>query len=136
MILLVSYASYKMVDMLGLNDFTLQEAVQEFYYPEDETFGTGDKFEIAASIISLDRTEGTVEDPTIATLKFYVKKWDSLDEEESNGSAIFTPVKTKACTTDNFNNVEGTNNESNFFALHPTSEVDLNIYGDHMKCID
>ena len=44
--------------------------------------------------------------------------------------------KEKEMKTTTTYHVEGTNNESNFFALHPTSEVDLNIYGDHMKCID
>ena len=83
----------------------------------------------------MDGSEGPVEDPTIATLKFYMKTWDALDVN-TDGSAVFTPVKTKDCSQSDFNNVEGTNNESNFLPLHPISGADLNIYGKDMKCID
>ena len=71
-------------------------------------------FNIAAGIVSFDGgTSGTVVDPEIGSLQMYMKSWNVFDE--TNGEVFFRPLKTRQCSLDDFNDLEGSNSKSRFF---------------------
>ena len=65
----------------------------------------------------------------------FLKTWD-FDDPLTNGSAIFKEIKTRTCTKSDFNDVDGSNDESNFYATDTNSEKPLDLYYHTLKCID
>ena len=65
--------------MLELGDYTLEKAYEENYFPSDEEFSQKDGFYIAAALTTYDGSPESIEDPTIGTLKMYIKSWDVYD---------------------------------------------------------
>ena len=131
---MLSYASYKFIDLLELNDYKLQEAVQENFFLPNVTLSQNDGFQVAAAITSYDGSSEIIEDPSIGTIKMYIKGWGVQDETE--GSLFFNEIKTKLCTSKELNDVAGSNTNSKFFKTDPESEGDLGTYGPKMRCID
>ena len=117
-ILVISYAAYKLIDLLELNDYKLQEAVQENFFTAEVPLTPQDHgFMVAAAITAYDGSSEVIEDPEIGTLKMYIKYWGNY--EGSDGSFGFREVETELCSQDDFNNVEGTNTKSKFFRADP-----------------
>ena len=62
----------------------------------------------------------------------YLKSWGV----DGNDYKIkFKEVNTTACNKSDFNDVEGSNSESNFFKTGVNSQPDLDKYGTQLKCI-
>ena len=53
-----------------------------------------------------------------------MKSWD-YEDKESNGKAIFREVKTRPCRENDFNDVDGSNSDSRFYATDVYSEKSL-----------
>ena len=68
-------------------------------------------------------------------LKMYTKTWDNFDEE-TNGAISFTEVKSKFCQPEDFNNMDGTNEESKFYANDEFAQHEIDRHGHKLKCID
>ena len=77
---------------------------------------------MAAGIVNFN--EEYVEDPEIGTLKIILKSWD-YEDKESNGKALFREVKTRPCRENDFNDVDGSNSDSRFYATDVHSEKSL-----------
>ena len=88
---------------------------------------------IAAAITSWDGSPGAIEDPDIGTLKIYIKGWDAYNEE-TKGSLVWTEIKLMPCDS-MLNDVEGSNQNSPFFKVHPNSLSDFEKYSPKLKCI-
>ena len=48
----------------------------------------------------------------------------------------FELIKTKPCEDKDFNNVDGSNEESNFYKVTESTEILLKAHGHKLKCID
>ena len=131
-IILLSYGSYKMGDLIGFENYKLQIQIQENYFPANETFGEDQGLIYAAAMT--DYGGEIAEDPTIATLKFYYK---TFGRETDNGSVNFRPVRTKACLEEDLPNSNGSNSESSkFYPLNERYDQHMANYQEHMKCFD
>ena len=123
---------------MWFNDYKLHDQVQENYFDYNDTFTTNDGFNIAAGIVQIDSesTGPSIEDPEIGTLKMYRKTWDFTNEDEYKGNVEFFPIATHFCEDKDFNDVDGSNEESNFYPTDPFSEKKLKIYGNKLKCMN
>ena len=80
---------------MELGDYTLEKAYEENFFPSDEAFSQKDGFYIAAALTRYDGSSEVIEDPSIGTLKMYIKSWDVYDAE--NGGLKFTEIPLRAC---------------------------------------
>ena len=81
--IVMSYASYKMVSLDSHKDYNLVQEIHEQYYDSSEQFTSSDKFWVAAGIISYgDGDLKQIEDPEIGVLKFYHKSWGVHDDND------------------------------------------------------
>lgn len=87
LLLLISFSGYKMIDLLGYDNYKLQVSTQSDFFPTEETFGEANGLQYAAILTNF--SGDIVEDPTIATLKFYYKSWGG---EEDFGELNFRPI--------------------------------------------
>ena len=71
---------------------------------------SSDGFEVAAGIVdfAVKAEEPPIEDPEIGEIKIYKKYWDAL-ADDGLGALWFEEVKTKPCTVNDFNDIEGNN---------------------------
>ena len=132
-IMLIAYGSFKLRDLIQFTDYNLYQIVQESYYSDQDEFTSNDGFHVAAGIVNFN--EQYVEDPEIGTLKIILKSWD-YEDKESNGKALFREVKTRPCRENDFNDVDGSNSDSRFYATDVHSEKSLQLYWKTLKCID
>ena len=129
-LILLSYSGYKLRDLFIYNNYRLYEQNELHYFNDADAFTTADGFHVAAGLISDD---GSLEDPEIGTLKFYIKSWDVFDPE-TNGELSFTEVKTRPCQANDFKNQY--NLDTKFYSMHSSTQRVFDLYGDAVKCID
>ena len=136
-LILISYGSYKIQDLLKYSDYNLFEVKELHYYKDDDAFTTDDGFHIAAGVISFedDPEVGTKEDPEIGTLKFYMKAWD-FNDPVTAGELSFTEVPLRPCQQKDFNYSKENSLESEFYPVNDFSKRTLSTYGKSIKCID
>ena len=79
MTILLAYMIYKAQILFELDDYSLEKAYEENFFPSDEAFSQKDGFYIAAALTNYDGSSEVIEDPTIGTLKMYIKSWDVYD---------------------------------------------------------
>ena len=116
-LLVISYAAYKIVDLMQFNDYTLQLAEKEKFYETEVSLSPSDGFNLAAAVTAYDGSDEIIEDPSIGTVKMYIKY--ALTEE---GVLGFRELLTRQCNpTKDFNDIEGSNDDSKFFILDPDS---------------
>lgn len=132
----MSYATYRVGDLV--NDYRLLDQVQENYFDHNDEFTTDHGFNIAAGIVQIDTvsTGLSIEDPEIGTLKMYRKTWDFINEDEYKGNVEWSEIGTHFCLDQEFNDVEGNNEETKFYPTDPFSEKKLKLYGNKLKCMD
>ena len=99
-------------------------ANEENFYSANETFSVEKGFYLSAAVTKYNGDSSSIEDPTIATLKFYMKSWDIYDPSTSGGLE-WTEVKTKNCTANDFNDIDGSNTRSKFYPTNPMSELEV-----------
>ena len=132
-LLLIAYGTFKFKALILFTDYNLFEIVQDSFYNDQDEFTTNDGFHVAAGIV--DFNAQYVEDPEIGTLKIIMKSWN-YEDKESNGKALFREVKTRPCRQNDFNDVDGNNKESRFYATDIHSDRSLQLYWKTLKCID
>lgn len=79
-VLVLAYAAYKFIDLLELNDYKLQEAVQENFFAAEVPLTLQEGFQVAAAVTAYDGSPDVIEDPEIGTLKMYIKYWGEFEE--------------------------------------------------------
>ena len=108
----------------------------EYFFDSSFTFAQLDGFAVAAAVTTYDGSPDPIEDPTIGSIKLYVKQWGLQD----NPGIFFAPVKTRPCRITDFefeNQEDGQgDSESLFYTVNSVSERDLKTYWRKMKCID
>ena len=119
MMIVMSYASYKLVQWSDNKDYKLMSEIHEQYFDATDEFSKEDGFWIAAGVLDYSQTkfDGFI-DPEIGEIKFYLKSFGNSDDD---GGITFTEVNTRTCTKKDFNDVEGTNKESKFYKLGSNS---------------
>lgn len=129
----IFFGSYKSFVLFSLADYKIMEINSHYFYPASREMGLDQGFKISAAITAFDGSSEIIEDPEIGKLEFYIKHW---------GDTIYGPtfdfyrLPTKICEPErDFNDLEGTNKDADFYPVHKVSENDLNIYGPKMKCI-
>ena len=68
-------------------------------------------------------------------MKIIMKSWN-YEDKESNGKAQFKEIKARPCKENDFNDVNGSNKQSKFYATDVYSERSLQLYWNNLKCID
>ena len=63
--IMLSYATYKLVELSSLNSYKINKATQEYFYSSSFTFSEIDGFHVAAAVTSYDGSEQPIEDPEI-----------------------------------------------------------------------
>ena len=64
-----------------------------------------------------------------------MKSWNVFDE--SNGEVFFKPIKTRYCSLDDFNDLDGSKSNSRFYKSESKWTVSaLRTYAPQMICID
>ena len=113
LILMVSYSTYKLIDLIELNDYKIQEVKREKYFHNKVPLSQEQGFQVAAAITSYDESSESIEDVEIGTIKFYIKWWrDAESEEDGDDDDVwgFREVKTKPCNPErDFNDEDGSN---------------------------
>ena len=105
------------------------------FYSGDESFGFDDGFMLAAGVVGFENT-GPVsanEDPSIGKLEFFYLYF-APDMDSNN--RFQHDVKTRPCTTADFNDEEGTNDDSYFFKSEQGSYHWLETYATQMQCLE
>ena len=70
-VVLVGYASYKMLRLSSMRDYQISLVTNEYFYDSSFTFRQIDGFAVAAAVTSYDGNGDPIEDPSIGTVKFY-----------------------------------------------------------------
>lgn len=70
--------------------------MQDHFFEVEHAFSELDGFKIAAAITGYDADPNPTEDPTIGTLKLYIKSYGIYDDG-SEGMLRFKEIKTKFC---------------------------------------
>ena len=65
----------------------------ETFYSHKKEWGYEDGFSFAVGIVAYDNSSATIEDPSIGTLKLYIKSWNSEDYE----AELFKKIDSQAC---------------------------------------
>ena len=96
LILVVTYSTYKFIDLIELNDYKIQEEKREKYYQYDMPLAQDQGFQVAAAITSYDGSSENIEDPEIGTIKMYIKYWrENIEEVADDEGFGFREIKTK-----------------------------------------
>jgi len=82
-------------------------------------------------IIAYDGRGEPLEDPSVGQIRFYIKSWG----ENSFSDDLMSEIETRPCDSQDFNDMEGSNKETNFFATSRLSDLDLKSYGTRLRCI-
>ncbi len=117
-IVLVGYASYKMLRLSSMRDYQISVVTNEYFYDSSFTFSQIDGFAVAAAVTSYDGGGEPIEDPSIGTVKFYLKQW-GLD---GNPGITFAEVTTRPCKITDFN-LKDVDDEADsiFYPVNPVS---------------
>ena len=78
-------------------DYRVQVRDQEYYFEAKEPFGTDDSFYFAAAITSFDRSPLDIMDPTIGSLRFVAKSWNTNSESDEEQQLQFKEIKQRNC---------------------------------------
>ena len=100
------------------------------FYDQTDAFGASDGLIFAAALTTYGQNPVPIEDPTIGQLKFNWVRWGSNHLED------LQTIQTRPCSTSDFNDAEGSNQDSKFYKLRPKDSSTLQTFGHLLKCID
>ena len=82
LMIVLSYGSYKIKDLVEFKDYRLLESRVDNYFEDSANFTTNEGFHVAAGIVNTDDEYAVdnIEDPEIGTVKMYIKTWNIHDE--------------------------------------------------------
>ena len=80
LVLVISYSTFKFIDLIELNDYKIQEEKREKYYQHDVPLTQEQGFQVVAAITAYDDSSEIIEDPEIGTIKIYIKWWRDSSE--------------------------------------------------------
>lgn len=86
----------------------------------------------AAGLTNYDGLSSPVEDPQIATLKFYLKVWNASDPDIEFG---FHEIPSRFCNEGELN-IYGQNNTSHFYPQSTYTAPEVEIYATRLKCFE
>ena len=129
-LLVLSYAGYKLQVLIDLNDYTIQERHTFEFFNSSDPFGHKQEFAFAVALVKWDADGTPIEDPTIGTVKFIKKAWGY------EGAEFFTELESHYCDPEELQNVAGSNEDANFYPLSKLSETFYDQYGGRFKCLD
>ena len=96
MMIVMSYASYKLVQWTDNKDYKLMSEIHEQYFDATDEFSIEDGFWIAAGVLDYGQTNiNEYFDPEIGEIKFYLKSFGGSDD---SGGITFIEVNTRMCT--------------------------------------
>ena len=77
-LVVLSYGSYKIKDLVEFKDYRLLETRVDNYFEDSANFTTNEGFHIAAGIVNtnVENTNKQIEDPEIGEVKMYIKHWN------------------------------------------------------------
>ena len=127
MILMISYASWKLLTMFSRLDYKVQVHDQENFYSYTQEFSVQDGFMIAAAVTAYDGNQDDITDETIGRLKFVRKTWDG--EDSVDGELKFVEIETVQCDQDYLLGAE-----ASFYELDEGSKHDAKTYAPKMLC--
>ena len=129
------FAIYKLLALINHAEYSVQKNTHNEYFEATYPFGHEDGFAVAVGVtdyFTQDKsTKVSLEDPSIGTVKFYLKSWG----ENAHSDDLFLELETRECQTSDFNDVEGSNKDSIFYPTNPRTESDLLQYALRMKCL-
>ena len=73
-ILMLAYGIYKVTTLVDFNDAKVERQHHEDFFDLKELKPGG--FQIAAAVIQWDTETGSIEDPEIGEINFYLKRWE------------------------------------------------------------
>ena len=135
-IVILSYASYKFLDMYNYGDYKLYTSLEENYFTELDALKSSDGFSLAAGVVDLNTlaNEPSIEDPEIGTIKIYRKFWDAK-ADNGLGKLWFVELQTRFCNSNDMNNVDGDNTNSKFYSSTLIQSPMIKKYANKLKCI-
>ena len=75
--------------------------------------------------------DSDIADPSIGQLKFYLKHYGHTADINLG----FSELESRPCTDTDLNNVNGDNDESDFYPLGSASEKDMKAFGHRLQCL-
>ena len=103
-IVMLSFASYKMSVLLTQSDYKVLERSEADYFESTDEFGVAQHFQVAAGLTTFDNTSEVLDDPAYGTLKFYSVSWN-----DTSGGNQFRELKTRFCSKDDLNDIGDSN---------------------------
>ena len=85
---------------------------------------------VAGGVVAYDGKDTIIEDPSIATFKFYQKIYNSSDPDVDFG---FHEIPSRYCVDSDFNNY-GNNTDSHFYQTSSISVSDVQTYSGRFRC--
>ena len=138
LILILCYGVFKYSIYSNGSDYSIVTEVVEHHFSDDYEFSAREGFRVAAAIVAGDTEDQSTEDPSIGSVKFFIKRW-----KNDLSSLEFIELKSRICTPADFAFDEEFPGKS-FFPIHESSmslkpllpvlsciEGPYSIYGDY-----
>ena len=134
LIILMSYAIFKLQSLLENKNFRVQESGRFEFYAQTYPFGHDQGFAFAAGLIEWDGGGiNAIEDPAYGEIKFFVKSFG----ENAPYDDTFHELKTHFCQKSEFNDVHGTRDDvSNFYRTSQNAIDDIGRHVNRLRCLD
>ena len=79
-IIICVFATIKVITLFNRSDFNVMSETHDYYFDETFQFSSKEGFRVAATVVAPGDTDLKL-DPSIGTLKFYLKTWSEQDDE-------------------------------------------------------
>ena len=90
LMVIVSYSAYKIISLGTLEEYKVQVRTKDNFYDVDDMFGSIESdFFVAAGLSSYDGDVKSEFDPQIGELKFFLRGWSNLKEDENSEDFFF-----------------------------------------------
>ena len=134
LLVLLLFASYKLISLISLDEYKVQVRDMDDYYSSTANFTSKDGLAIAAAVLNLSTDQPQTIDPSIGELKIYLKTWGTGADSDVN--VRFSEVETKTCEEGDLNNVEDAYPESGFYAMRNDSQKYIDQFGvSRLRCV-
>ena len=131
-VIVLIYGSFKIQQLVDLEDYKVQLREEDDAFKDNEKFGFDDGFAVAAGIVSADDYEGDtkVKDvpPEIGAFGFYIKHFNQED------GLFWTKVPSRYCTEKDFDTDPENPNPDSIFLPTRRTAGDVSYFGKFLKC--
>ena len=129
---LFAYGVRQVNKIYGFADTIIFESTSLSQFTYHDRFGTQDGLQFAWGIMAYDSNQENIEDPDIGVMHAFTYGWRT-------GGLFFNEVKTRPCTSSDFNfedNFTTPSKNYKFYSTNPDQKNDVEFYKKKYNCLD